>query len=124
MTQGKTEAERHPIRVRRWFVLIATPIVVFIVTQLDPVQNAEGWLVEGVTELDLLKLDVLADIIAPVWIFSLIAMAALDRALLERFEGGRGAMPDSALSLSDNAPPAGPYSRTPLPSWPIPPAWR
>lgn len=98
MTQGKTEAERHPIRVRRWFVLIATPIVVFIVTQLDPVQNAEGWLVEGVTELDLLKLDVLADIIAPVWIFSLIAMAALDRALLERFEGGRGAMPDSALA--------------------------
>jgi hypothetical protein len=68
-----------------WFAAAVVPILVFIFTQLDFVQNANGWFLRGVTSWDLGKKDIVADIFAPVWIVSIIVVAALSRRLLDRY---------------------------------------
>jgi len=72
----------HPLV---WFAAMVVPILVFIFTQLDFVQNADGWFLRGVTSWDLGKKDIAADIFAPVWVVSIIMVAALSRRLLDRY---------------------------------------
>ena len=68
-----------------WFAAIAVPILVFIFTQLEFVQRADGWFVRGLTSWDLGKKDIVADIFAPVWVVSIVVMAALSRRLLDHY---------------------------------------
>ena len=74
----------HPLV---WVGAIVAPILVFVFTQLDFVQNAEGWFLRGITSWDLGKKEIVADIFAPVWIISIIVVAALTRRLLDRHGG-------------------------------------
>jgi hypothetical protein len=82
--ESDTRRRRVVSRPNAWIASITFPIVLFILTQLDFVQNAEGWFLQGVTSWDLGKKDIVADVFAPVWIVSIIAMAALSRRLLDR----------------------------------------
>ena len=61
------------------------PIVLFVFTQLDFVQNAEGWFIEGLTSWDLGKKDIVADIFAPIWVVSIVVVAALERRMLRYY---------------------------------------
>lgn len=68
-----------------WLVALILPIVVFVFTQLDFVQNAEGWIVRDLTEWDLGKKEIVADVFAPMWIVSIIVAASLTRRLFDRY---------------------------------------
>jgi hypothetical protein len=68
-----------------WFAAITVPILVFIFTQLEFVQNADGWFLRGLTPWDLGKKDIVADIFAPVWVVSIVVIAALSRRLLDHY---------------------------------------
>jgi hypothetical protein len=71
----------HPLF---WFAAAIVPILLFVFTQLEFAQNAEGWFLRGVTSWDIGKRDIVADIFAPVWVVSIVVVAALTRRLLDR----------------------------------------
>jgi hypothetical protein len=74
-----------PSGTMAWVLAIVTPIALFIVTQLDVVQNAEGWLVRDFTSWDLAKKDIVADILAPIWVVSIVVVTALERRMLRYY---------------------------------------
>jgi len=89
----------HPLV---WFAAMVVPILVFIFTQLDFVQNADGWFLRGVTSWDLGKKDIAADIFAPVWVVSIIMVAALSRRLLDRYSDDPDPCDDRRVRDSHN----------------------
>ncbi|MGI9529275.1 MAG: hypothetical protein ACR2NG_06140, partial [Acidimicrobiia bacterium] len=74
-----------PSETTAWVLAVVLPILVFVVTQLDVVQNAQGWFVRDVTSWDLLRKEILADIVAPIWVLSIVAVAALERRMLRYY---------------------------------------
>ncbi|MEN8041800.1 MAG: hypothetical protein ABFR95_09885 [Actinomycetota bacterium] len=83
------------MRARWWVLLLVLPIVLFIITQLDLAQDAEGHFIKGLTDWDLGKKDILADIFAPIWVMSIIVAGAINRRLLDRFEADPDFTPSS-----------------------------
>lgn len=83
---GASGATQTPLRGRRWALAISVPILLFIFTQLDFVQNLDGHLIRGLP-WDVGKWDIIADLVAPVWVVAIIALAALERRLLDRYAG-------------------------------------
>ena len=77
---------RAPRRAVLWTLGIVTPLVLFIVTQLDFAQRAEGWFIEGLV-WDIGRKEIVADILAPVWVISIVVVAALERRMLDRYAG-------------------------------------
>ena len=73
-----------PSQTTAWIIALTVPIVLFIVTQLDFVQNAEGWFVRGLI-WDIGKKEIVADILAPVWVVSIVVVAALERRMLRYY---------------------------------------
>lgn len=92
------EADHRPLseRVSWWLALLILPILLFIVTQLDAVQNAEGFFVEGLS-WNIGKKDIVADILAPVWVLSIVAAGAINRRLLDTFDSDPEFTPTSGL---------------------------
>ena len=74
-----------PSETTAWILVVVMPIALFVFTQLDVVQNARGWFVRDLTDWDLGKKDVVADIVAPVWVVSIVAVAALGRRMLRYY---------------------------------------
>ncbi|MFC2153319.1 hypothetical protein ACFLQ7_01640, partial [Actinomycetota bacterium] len=74
-----------PSATTAWVLAVVIPIVLFVFTQLDFVQNAEGWFIEGLTSWDLGKKDIVADIFAPIWVASIAVVAALERRMLRYY---------------------------------------
>jgi len=74
-----------PSSTTAWVLAIVAPIALFIITQLDVVQNAEGWFIRGLTSWDLGRKEILADILAPIWVVSIIVVAALERRMLRYY---------------------------------------
>jgi hypothetical protein len=83
---GASGATKPPIRWRVWALAITVPALLFIFTQLEFVQNARGHLIRGLP-WDIGKWDILADIVAPVWVVSIVVLAVLERRLLDRYPG-------------------------------------
>ena len=79
-----------------WAIALVLPVVVAVLTQLEAAQFVDGYLIEGMP-WDVGKLDVIADIIAPLWALSFIVIAALNRRLLDRFEPDPSFAPTSRL---------------------------
>ncbi|MGI9643393.1 MAG: hypothetical protein ACR2N9_11510, partial [Acidimicrobiia bacterium] len=80
-----------------WVLAFTVPILVFTFTQLDFVQNAEGWFIKNLTAWDLGKKDIVADLLAPVWVISIVVVAALGRRLVVRYR--RSEPPASAAPV-------------------------
>ena len=57
-----------PSETTAWILAVVVPIALFVVTQLDFVQNAQGWFIKDLTAWDLGAKDIAADIVevAPV----------------------------------------------------------
>ena len=91
MTAPNGPNER-PIRGWWWAIFIALPIGVFVLSQIEPVQNADGHLVRGLF-WDVGRWEILADIVAPAWVLSIVAAAALNRRLLQRYGGDPAFVP-------------------------------
>jgi hypothetical protein len=83
MTVSNGSGERS-MRAWWWALVVAVPFGLFVLTQLEPIQHAEGHLIRGLP-WDVGKWDIIADIVAPVWVLSIVAVAALNRRLLDRF---------------------------------------
>jgi hypothetical protein len=79
-------SRERPIRGWWWAVAIAVPIGLFVLSQIEPVQNADGHLVRGLF-WDVGRWEILADIVAPAWVLSIVAAAALNRRLLDGYRG-------------------------------------
>jgi len=80
-----------------WVVLLAVPIVVSVFSQLEFIQNAEGYFVEGLL-WDIGKREVVADVIAPAWALTLIVLGFLNRRLLARYHGDPTYVPTTWLA--------------------------
>ena len=74
-----------PSETTAWVLVVVIPIALFIFTQLDFVQNAQGWFFKDLTSWDLGKKDIVADIVAPIWVVSIVAVAALERRMLRYY---------------------------------------
>jgi hypothetical protein len=74
-----------PSETTAWVLVVVIPIALFIFTQLDVVQNAQGWFFKDLTAWDLGKKDIVADIVAPIWVVSIVAVAALERRMLRYY---------------------------------------
>ena len=74
-----------PSTATAWVLAVVIPIVLFIVTQLDVVQDADGWFIRDLTSWDLGKKDIVADILAPIWVVSIVVVAALERRMLRYY---------------------------------------
>lgn len=99
MSEGRWRSRRRTTQAL-WIAAVVGPILVFIFTQLDFVQDAKGWFVHGLTDWDLGKKDIVADIFAPIWVLSLVAIAALERRLIDHYVGeGRQPADTGVLSL-------------------------
>ena len=83
-----------PSETTAWILLVVTPVALFVFTQLDLVQNARGWFIRDLTTWDLGKKDILADILAPIWVVSIVAIAALERRML-RYYGDSPSPPEA-----------------------------
>jgi hypothetical protein len=86
-----------------WLLALLLPIVVSALSQLEPVQNAEGWFITGLP-WDVGKRDIVADIVAPAWALSLIVLGALNRRLLDHFEPDPEFVPKSRLGRELGTP--------------------
>ena len=91
-SNGDVEPQRQagwrrwkPSETTAWILVVVVPIALFVFTQLDFVQNARGWFIKGLTDWDLGKMDIVADIVAPIWVVSLVAVAALERRMLRYY---------------------------------------
>lgn len=74
----------RPSQTTAWLLAVVTPVVAFVVTQLDVVQDAEGWFVRGLI-WDIGKKAIVADILAPIWVVSIVVVAALERRMLRYY---------------------------------------
>lgn len=74
-----------PSETTAWVFVVVIPIALFVFTQLDFVQNAQGWFVRDLTDWDLGRKDIVADIFAPIWVVSIVAVAALERRMLRYY---------------------------------------
>lgn len=79
-----------PSQATAWILAVVLPILVFAVTQLDVVQDADGWFIRDLTSWDLGKKDIVADIVAPIWVVSIIVVAALERRMLRYYSDAPG----------------------------------
>ena len=95
MTVSNGSGERS-MRAWWWALVVAVPFGLFVLTQLEPIQNAEGHLIRGLP-WDVGKWDIIADIFAPVWVLSIVAVAALNRRLLDRFDADSAFTPKTWL---------------------------
>lgn len=84
--------DKRPKRGWWWAAAIALPIGLFVLTQIEPVQNADGHLIRGLF-WDIGRWEILADLVAPAWVLSIVAAAALNRRLLDRYQGDPGFVP-------------------------------
>jgi len=83
-----------------WVLALLTPVLLFIITQLDVAQNAKGWFVHGLL-WDIGKKDIVADIFAPIWVVSIVVFAALERRMVRYYDTSDqppGATPIPVLS--------------------------
>lgn len=92
------EARRRGAGSRRWLwgAALLVPLALAAVTQLDAIQTADGHFVTGLWR-DIGKWDIIADILAPVWALSIVAIAALNRRVLDRFDPDPDFVPTSRL---------------------------
>ncbi len=91
-----------PSRTAGWVFALLTPILLFVITQLGVVQNAHGWFIRGLP-WDIGKRDIVADIVAPIWVVSIIVCAALERRMVRWYDTTHqppGATPRPVLSDS------------------------
>jgi hypothetical protein len=67
-----------------------------VITQLDMVQNAEGHFVEGLF-WDVGTKAIIADILAPIWVLSIVIAGMINRRLLARYDADPDFVPTSRL---------------------------
>ena len=65
---------------------VVAPVAIFVFTQLDFVQEARGWFVHGLI-WDIGRKEIVADLFAPIWIVSIIVVAAIERRMLDHYAG-------------------------------------
>ena len=79
------DKQRSP-RAGWWMLALLVPLGIFVVTQLDFAQNADGALISGLP-WRIGEWEIIADIFAPAWAVSIMVMAAFNRRLLDRYPG-------------------------------------
>lgn len=77
-----------------WVLALLIPVALSAFSQLEPVQNAEGWFIEGLP-WDVGRREIVADLLAPAWAIALMVVAALNRRLLAQYEPDPGFAPKS-----------------------------
>ena len=75
---------RGGLQLRWWLLAIAVPLVLYVVTQLDFIQQSEGWFVRGLI-WDIGRKEIVADILAPIWVASVLVVGAFNRRLIDRW---------------------------------------